>query len=254
MSWHSKETQPPFDHREIHGLHYLDGDLMARLYGAAFLKGQKYPVVLFPSGYLADAWETGRDEQGATLHLFGEMDLPYFQTRDDAYQQAFAIAEACGYAVSKRGADTLEVHGHDHNDHLLIHYDNDTGRMVDVTVAPLPEAPPPHPAHKLVTDALREQFPKLYDNEDLGLDAPALAKYFTPDSHWTWYASEFDGEDIFFGLVVGFEIELGYFSLSELAQVRGSLDLPVERDLHYEPQSLRELRDYHQQLRDEDTT
>jgi hypothetical protein len=34
-------------------------------------------------------------------------------------------------------------------------------------------------------------------------------KYFTPDSNWTWYASEFDGEDTFFGPVAGFEVELG---------------------------------------------
>ena len=71
--------------------------------------------------------------------------------------------------------------------------------------------------------------------------AIALVKYFTPDSSWTWYASEFDGEDLFFGLVDGFETELGYFSLSELKQARGSLGLPIERDLYYQPKTLKEL-------------
>ena len=33
----------------------------------------------------------------------------------------------------------------------------------------------------------------------------AQVKFFTPDSNLTWYASEFDGEDIFFGLVSGFD-------------------------------------------------
>ena len=64
-------------------------------------------------------------------------------------------------------------------------------------------------------------------------------------------ASEFDGDDIFFGLVVGFEIELGYFSLKELQEVRGPMGLPIERDLYYEPKSLRELMEKHQEERRE---
>jgi hypothetical protein len=77
------------------------------------------------------------------------------------------------------------------------------------------------------------------------MDALAVVKFFTPDSGWTWYASEFDGEDTFFGLVSGFEVELGYFSLSELKRVRGKLGLPVERDLYFRPQTFKELIDYH---------
>ena len=82
-----------------------------------------------------------------------------------------------------------------------------------------------------------------------GLDSLAQVKFFTPDSNWTWYASEFDGEDIFFGLVVGFEVELGYFSLSELQSVRGPWGLPIERDLHFEPKTLKELQEMHQRQR-----
>ena len=40
-------------------------------------------------------------------------------------------------------------------------------------------------------------------------------------------ASEFDGEDIFFGLVNGFELELGYFSLQELQEALVPLGLPI---------------------------
>ena len=99
--------------------------------------------------------------------------------------------------------------------------------------------------HELLPQAIREKLPPLYANEELGLDALAQVKYFTPDSNWTWYASEFDGEDIFFGLVSGFEVELGYFALSELEGVRGPLGLPIERDLHFEPKTLKELREKH---------
>lgn len=52
------------------------------------------------------------------------------------------------------------------------------------------------------------------------MDALAQVKFFTPDSNWTWYASEFDGQDIFFGLVAGQEMELGYFSPAELKESR----------------------------------
>ena len=97
----------------------------------------------------------------------------------------------------------------------------------------------------LLDQTSRDKLPVLYANEEKGLDALALVKFFTPDSSWTWYASEFDGEDIFFGLVIGLAIEFGYFSLSELQSVTGLLGLPIERDLFFEPKSLRELRDMH---------
>ena len=53
---------------------------------------------------------------------------------------------------------------------------------------------------------------------------------------------------IFFGLVSGFDVELGYFSLSELESVRGKFGLPVERDLHFQPTRLskaKKLCGYH---------
>ena len=59
--------------------------------------------------------------------------------------------------------------------------------------------------------------------------------------NWTWYATEFDGQDIFFGFVKGDFDEFGSFSLSELQRVRGRLGLPVERDLYFQPTPLREL-------------
>ncbi len=56
--------------------------------------------------------------------------------------------------------------------------------------------------HELLLAAeIKAQLPKLYENEEYGLDGKALVKFFTPDSNWTLYASEFDGEDIMLGLV-----------------------------------------------------
>lgn len=98
----------------------------------------------------------------------------------------------------------------------------------------------------LLPQEIRERLPALYANEELGLMAQALVKFFTPDSDWTWYASEFDGDNTFFGLVIGFMAEFGYFTLSELEEARGPLGLPIERDEHFEPKPLRELRDHYQ--------
>jgi hypothetical protein len=64
------------------------------------------------------------------------------------------------------------------------------------------------------------------------------------------FASEFDGKDVFFGLVSGFEVELGYFTLSELKQVRGPMGLQIERDLHFEPKTLDELLKWHRNQKD----
>ena len=110
----------------------------------------------------------------------------------------------------------------------------------------MPEVPRPQP---LLTQEIQTRLPKLYSGEEKGLDAVAQVKFFTPDSNWTWYASEFDGEDIFFGLVSGHEVELGYFSLSELEEVRGPLGLPIERDLHFDPKTLGELMEQHGKTR-----
>ena len=97
----------------------------------------------------------------------------------------------------------------------------------------------------LLPDQVRRQLPGLYECEHQGLNAVARVKFFTPDSRWTWYATEFDGEDVFFGLVSGLEVELGYFSLSELLSVRGPMGLPVERDPYFIPKSLQELMNQH---------
>ena len=96
---------------------------------------------------------------------------------------------------------------------------------------------------QLLTNTIRKQLPPLYSQEALGLTALARVKFFTPDSNWSWYASEFDGQDTFFGLVDGFELELGYFLLSELKQVHGNLGLPIERDLYFKPTPLQIIYD-----------
>ena len=78
-----------------------------------------------------------------------------------------------------------------------------------------PERQPAPTSENLLDPESREKLPPLYSGEELGLDALAQVKFFTPDAQWTWYASEFDGENIFFGLVNGLDLEFGYLDMWE---------------------------------------
>lgn len=284
MAWIEKSTPTSFDSLPIHGLCFLYGDVLARAltekYGAVetpffnanWLKDQKLPQVEFPSRVSFDIWEVSTPERGGIIHLFGEMDLPYFDTRDSAWDEANSIAEQVGYFASMRGENQLVVVGHDDDEQFIITYDNVERRMANVERLPKTDERPVQPAHVLITDEIRANLPPLYTNEQIGFEAKALVKYFTADAHWTWYASEasalFDDgtykplsetdlsdlhlqDVIFFGLVVGDEIEFGYFSAVELHSVRGALGLYVERDLSYEPQTLHELEQQHRRERSE---
>ena len=87
---------------------------------------------------------------------------------------------------------------------------------------------------KLITKEIRSKIPKLYSNEDKKPEeTPIIVKFFDPTGSWTWFATEFDGIDRFFGMVHGLERELGYFSLEELSEVTVRMGLGIERDLHY---------------------
>ena len=95
---------------------------------------------------------------------------------------------------------------------------------------------------QLLTNELRAKLPTIYATEP-DPDAVVVCKFFLTDSAWTWYAVEFHGDDTFFGLVDGFESEMGYFYLSELLEIRNRFGLGVERDLYFDPVSLRSLLD-----------
>ena len=99
----------------------------------------------------------------------------------------------------------------------------------------------------LLDSISRDKLPELYSQEEKGMDAMALVKFFTPDSSWTWYVSEFDGVDLLYGLVIGLEVEFGYTSLKELKSIRGPLGLQIERDIFFAPKSLRELFEKHKE-------
>jgi hypothetical protein len=103
-------------------------------------------------------------------------------------------------------------------------------------------SPPCNPkGMQLLTKEIRKKLPPLGAQDGLGGKAVAYLKLFTPTAGWTWYATEYDGDDTFFGLVDGFVKELGYFSLAELRSVKGPLGLPIERDRYFTPTPLEDI-------------
>ena len=96
---------------------------------------------------------------------------------------------------------------------------------------------------KLMTKEILKKIPALYFQEKLEDDAIVYVKFFDPCSRWTWYATEFDPvQGLFYGLVIGHETELGYFSLDELEKVRNKFGLGIERDTSFRPKTLKEIK------------
>ena len=104
---------------------------------------------------------------------------------------------------------------------------------------------------KLVTKELENLWKKypFHSQDGKGYDSVVIGYWFLPNSQWTWFATEAEkyGDDWeFYGYVKGIEDEWGYFTLSELqevrsppirAMIRGKMyqlgeGLPVEREMY----------------------
>lgn len=105
---------------------------------------------------------------------------------------------------------------------------------------------------KLLTKEIVRRLPALYTQEN-EKDPMVYCKFFDPTGSWTWYATEGEETDnndfLFFGFVIGFDAELGYFTLSQLETAKQGLTglraLPIERDLYFTPCRLSEVKAQH---------
>lgn len=100
---------------------------------------------------------------------------------------------------------------------------------------------------KLLTKEIHAELMKQYP---LGSDIDSqmvVAKVFNPCGSWTWYLlnadpDEADEPDYLWGIVKGFEVEMGSISLKELESARvPPFGLPLERDLYFKPMPAREV-------------
>ena len=78
-------------------------------------------------------------------------------------------------------------------------------------------------------------------------DQTVHLKFFSPYSGWTWYLTQLDVDTgDAFGIVRGFEVELGRFNVFELADIRfeqlGNVPA-VERDLYWQKRTLKEVKE-----------
>ena len=101
---------------------------------------------------------------------------------------------------------------------------------------------------KLLTKEIKETIPALYSQDDVA-DPLCVLKIFSPDAGWTWYivegSKQEDGDWLFFAKVISPmcpDGEFGYVLLSQLEQVKGSLGLPVERDLYFTTKKINECK------------
>ena len=99
--------------------------------------------------------------------------------------------------------------------------------------------------HKLMTKVIAEKVPKLNETEDHGYQAEVVVKYFSPYTGYTFFVTEFDGDDVLFGYCLspaGPDCdEWGYASLRELAGLVVYGTVPaIERDMHYGPKKVGE--------------
>lgn len=218
----------------IEGLYYLHGDVLARQFGQSRLKGKTYPTIAFPSGVTREL--TDPQSKAPSISLFGNLEIPLTASPDFVARLVGARLGDAPITVSKPNADTLVIENRESLRRYRLSFRQ--GRISDIALFP-------REAMELLPGHLRAVLPPIRTTNGKGWEAVAPLKIFTPDSNWTWYPTEFDGVDEFFGLVIGFEAELGYFSLSELERLRGGLGLPLERDLYYTPKSLQELYDAH---------
>lgn len=95
---------------------------------------------------------------------------------------------------------------------------------------------------ELIPEEIKNQIPKLYETENA--DPLVYVKLFTPDTNWSWFVTEISiDNNICFGYVISpFGTELGYFSLEEIRDIKGSLGIGVERDISFKPIKLSDVK------------
>jgi hypothetical protein len=90
---------------------------------------------------------------------------------------------------------------------------------------------------KLVTKEIEKKLQAQYVHGSDMSKQKVIAKFFDPVGSWTWYAMNQDPADpsYLWGIVKGFDIEAGSFSLTELESIKRPFGLGIERDLSFEP-------------------
>jgi hypothetical protein len=96
----------------------------------------------------------------------------------------------------------------------------------------------------LLTKAIKEKLPKLYSQEH-NEDPIVYVKFFNPCGSESWFFTEYDGVDIFFGKFFSASCpdgEFGYTSLKEIQNIKGPMGIGIERDTSFRPKPLSQCK------------
>lgn len=95
---------------------------------------------------------------------------------------------------------------------------------------------------ELITKEISEKAQQQY-LQGSDMDQMIVAKFFDPQGSWSWYLMNQSPKetDYLWGIVNGFEVEMGSFSLQELQEFTGRFGLKIERDLFFKPITAKEL-------------
>lgn len=92
---------------------------------------------------------------------------------------------------------------------------------------------------QLLTEEIKRKMPPLYSTEKTATqDKVCVVKFFNPTGIGTWYVVEGDyvaetDDWLFFGYVELLDNEWGYFTLSELQELKLPYGLGIERDRYF---------------------
>ena len=95
---------------------------------------------------------------------------------------------------------------------------------------------------KLLTKEITKKATEQYDKGSDMDEQMIVAKFFNPVGSWTWYLMNLhEDKDYAWGIVDGFAVEMGSFSMKELQDTKLPLGLGIERDTSFKPVPASEL-------------
>ena len=90
---------------------------------------------------------------------------------------------------------------------------------------------------KLMTKEIQKKAEKQYENGS-DMEQMVVAKFFDAMGDWKWFLMNTEpGTDYAWGIVKGFEVEMGSFSIDELQ----SMSPRIQRDLYFEPMKAKDV-------------
>lgn len=95
---------------------------------------------------------------------------------------------------------------------------------------------------KLMTKAIEKKAQKQF-TQGSDMEQMVVAKFFDPCGNWTWYLMNQDPNDTnyLWGIVKGFEIEVGSFGLNDLLTYKGPFGIGIERDKFFKPMKAKDV-------------